>query len=47
MAVQSSKGKKLYNGEYLIRLSQEKTAKLEKRMGKGTLSRLGSGHFPD
>jgi len=33
MAVRNIKGKKLYNGEDLIRLSQEKTQKLKKKMG--------------
>lgn len=33
MAVRSTKGKKLYNGEELVRLSQEKTKKLRKKMG--------------
>ena len=33
MAVRNIKGKKLYNGEDLVRLSQEKTQKLKKKMG--------------
>lgn len=33
MAVRNHKGKKIYNGEDLIRLSQEKTMKLKKEMG--------------
>jgi len=33
MAVFTSKGKKLYNGEDLVKLSQEKTAKLKEKMG--------------
>ena len=34
MAVRNIKGKKLYNGEDLIKLSQEKTEKIRKTMGK-------------
>lgn len=33
MAVFTPKGKKLYNGEDLVKLSQEKTAKLKEKMG--------------
>lgn len=33
MAVRNTKGKKLYNGEDLIKLSQEKTQKIRERMG--------------
>jgi len=31
--VRNTKGKKLYNGEDLIKLSQEKTQKIRERMG--------------
>jgi len=33
MAVRNTNGKKLYNGEHLIKLSQEKTQKIRERMG--------------
>jgi NADH-quinone oxidoreductase subunit D len=33
MAVRSTKGKKLYDGEGLIRLSQQKTQQLKSKMG--------------
>jgi len=33
MAVRNTKGKRLYSGEDLVRLSQEKTARLKKEMG--------------
>ena len=33
MAVRNIKGKKLYNGEDLVKLSQEKTQNLKKKMG--------------
>ena len=33
MAVRDVKGKKMYNGEDLIRLSQEKTEKIRNKMG--------------
>lgn len=33
MAVRNTRGKKLYNGEDLVRLSQEKTEKIKKEMG--------------
>jgi len=33
MAVRNTKGQKLYNGEDLIRLSQEKTAKIKSKLG--------------
>ena len=34
MAVRNDKGKKLYNGEDLVRLSQEKTEKIRQKLGK-------------